>query len=247
MEASNLKIDYFMTTAHAIPHETLTNLVLNSGGISIHIDNRATYVTLNLNNSTLKYQVLEESYTTILQRIKSTFNCTYEEANNLFHAYGNTEKRNIRIDKAIYITQFGNTHNVYRISHLTSLIKEELSKILIKAKLFLDSYSTDKMTICISGVCNTLESLNEFAKLSLGSINVILYKSLNYICKENANIEYIGVLKYIQKYNKNIERNFTSIIHTNPNTLRIFPQVKKDSIFKKLFGKIRLRGSYAQR
>lgn len=246
MDNANMQIDYIVTSAQAIPHETQSPIIIQNGGISIHIDNRATFVTINYNNSTMKYKLINRGYTQILGRIKSVFNCSYEDANNLFYAYGNLDTSDIKIDKAIIMTQSGLNNNAYRISDLTTLIRSELNAILSEAKSFIDSQTTNKMNINISGVCNTLSSVSEFAKLTLNSMDVTLYTPLSYICKEIMNIEYIGVLKYISRYNKNIGEDFISIIHTNPNTMRFFPQIKKESIFKRLFGKIKQRGNYAQ-
>jgi hypothetical protein len=246
MQNSHLKIDYIATSAHAIPHETQSSTIIQNGGASIHIDNRATFVTVNYNNSTMKYKLITKGYSYILSKIKNLFNCNYEEANNLFYAYGNLDQSTIKIDKAIFIAQSGIHNNAHRISDLTTLLKIELGKILLEAKSFIDSITTNKLNITISGVCNTLSSISSFAKFKLDTMDVILYRPLSYICKEIMNVEYIGVLKYIDRYNENIAKDFISIVHTNPNTMRFFPQVQKVNVFKRLLNKIVKRGNYAQ-
>ena len=246
MKNSGLKVDYIATSAQVIPHEVMSSNMCRAGGASIHIDNRATYVTLNYNNSTMKLKLINRGYSNILANIKNKFNCSYEHANTLFNAYGNLDPSAIKIDKAIISAHSGISSQVYRISDLNVIIKEELEQIFMEAKSYIDNWKTNKMSITISGVCNILGSLDKFAKIMLNSMNVIIYKPISYISKENMNIEYVGVLKYINTYNKNIEQNFESIVHTDPNTMSLFTHINKEGFFKRFITKLKQRGNYAQ-
>ena len=246
MRSSGLKVDYIATSAQVIPHEVMSRNVFKAGGASIHIDNRATYVTLNYNNSTMRLKLINRGYSDILANIKNKFNCSYERANILFNAYGNLDPSAIKIDKAIINAHNGISSHAYRISDLNAIIKKELELIFMEAKSYIDNWKTNNMSITISGVCNILGSLDKFAKLMLNSINVIVYKPISYICKENMNIEYVGVLKYINTYNKNIEQDFESIVHTSPNTMSLFAHTHKVGFFKRLMTKLKQRGNYAQ-
>ena len=233
---ANLEISEILLSNQTNSLAVLSKNIVHSGASHIHIGDQQAEITINKNNAVVAtLSLYEYGFKHLMRGIVNKFNCSMSEAKELFMAHASFKPNNLRV---IYSNQIGTESRSHTNIELSNIIKEYFNKLLLIAKTFLVQRGVQKLPLVISGKLGKLEYMPQLAKEVTGFEHVSIFQPLSFIEMDESNWNALGVINFIDNMNHMLERDYDTIVHTNPNTLRLNKLNTKRSFLGKLKEKI---------
>lgn len=160
----------------------------------------------------------------VFENISKKMNVTYKKAKDLFEAFGNIPPEAVVDNRIIYTSTdpVTNIRNIYDKKNLSTYITECINAIFSQFYNELESHKSLKPSIVFSGSITKLTGFEDYAKITLGTSKIVLFKEKVLGLKNDIALSQYGALEYIS-FRK---QSNTDKIETEENTIKIFKQLK---------------------
>ena len=234
----NLNISQVFITNQTISNNCLSNNAIQKGAVLINFGIKHIFISINKNGGTIAdFNLYNSGVSQLIREIKNCFNCSYEQANNLFLIYGSLQTQS---EEAIIFTcQEGIKEIRYSNKELYRLIENYFLRLIGVIKKYISQKNIDSLPVVIAGEVTKINGILEWSKNIL-SDHVSIYNPIDFLEINSNNENVLGLLKINETLNEVLSKNLTTIVKTNPNSFEYLSQKSKKSknIFNWLIDKL---------
>ncbi|NQZ65679.1 MAG: hypothetical protein HRT99_00490 [Mycoplasmatales bacterium] len=240
-KTSGVEVNQIMLENQTASFANLSKHALVEGVIHININDSQVNVTINKNNAIVaSMSYYDYGYKYLIKGIMNEFGCSYERAKKIISAHASIRLKNKRV---IYYNQIGSDDVSYTNSDLSNVIQKYLFKLMVLVRKYLLQKKVTNLPIVFSGKLNDLQGMAEFIIENMQTEKVSIYKPLSFIDINAENKNAIGVMNYIEIIDNVLGKQFDTIVHTNPNSLKLLRKNKQKNNWFAII-KNRIGGKY---
>ena len=217
-KAVGIEVAQILLSNQTVAFANLSKNALTDGTVLIDINDNQVNITVNKNNSIVASMSLYDyGFKYLIKGIMLEFNCSEESARDLVAAHASVRTVNKRV---IYSKQIGSDDWSFTNFDLENIIKKYLLKLVAIVKKYITQKNVDRLPIVISGKLNKVNGLTNFLIEKMQAESIIVHNPISFIGMNEFNTNSLGVIEFIEIIDNVLGRQYDTIVHTNPNTLK---------------------------
>lgn len=234
IKSVDLKVSKILLKPQTISQNNLSTNALTEGSILINIGQNQSFVTINKNLGTIaQLSFYKSGYKQLKITVSKAFGCSYQDAQNLIAIYGSIAAND---NSVIYLEQSGMKIIQHTVFELKKIIESFINKLLALSKKYLGQKSAFNLPIVFSGEITKMNCFEKIARQIFDETPISIYSPMTYIETREKSRSAIGLIHFNKRMDQVLDRQFNTVVETNPNT---FSSLRKES--KGLFAKIFLK------
>ena len=218
VKSHGLNVSQILLKPQTITQNNMSEHILKTGAVMIHVGSNQSYITINKNLSTLSLlSIYDYGYNKLVKGVRKVLGTSEEEAKNLLIVYGTLDKA--KINCVIFTRQEGINERIFYTKDLRKILESFYSKLFSVANKFITQKGVERLPIVISGKTDQTDGLEEFSKEYFSSEHISKYNPISYIELNEGNTEALGMKKFMARMDKQMGVKYNTIVETNPHSV----------------------------